>query len=361
MNSLKIVFIAAEVDPFSKQGGIADVSRSLPKALQRLGHQVTVVTPFYGAIDKEKHNLEQIVKGFPIRMSEKTILKTDFWRGYLQDNLPVYFIDHPKFFSGKNTVYKLRDMTKNGERYYYFCSAVLHLLRFKNIRPDIIHANDWQTALVPYFVKKRFRQEELFNKTACFFTIHNLMFQGATNWWENSKEHQDTGHTPLASFDDKEGVKYINFMKRGIIRSDIVNTVSEQYAKEIITKEFGLQMYRLLSNKKKEDFADWDFRFYWTPKELGLAPHQCRGWMVRDRAFKYWHFNGVPDVLFDLQNDPQERCNVASDPAYASVVQHYLLKLIDWRMANEDVSRVAWTYERRPDFGQNPFVDQAEG
>ena len=254
MKSLKIIFIASEVDPFARQGGIADVSRSLPKALKRLGHDVVVITPLYGAIDKEKHNLEQLVKGFPVRVSSKTVLKTDFWRGYLMDDLPVYFIDYHKFFSEKKNrlVYNLRDMSKNGERYYYFCSAVLNLLKFKNIRPDIIHSNDWQTALVPYFVKKRFKQEELFKKTACFFSIHNLMFQGALNWWEIPKEKKDTGHTPLPSFDDKEAVKYINFMKRGIIRSDIVNTVSEQYAKEILTKEFGLQMYRILKNKDKE-------------------------------------------------------------------------------------------------------------
>lgn len=252
--SKTIVFISAEVDPFAKQGGLADVSRSLPKALQRLGNRVIVVTPLYGSTDIKKHQLEQITKGFPVRMSEKTVIKTDFWRGYLAEDLPVYFIDYPKFFSSRKNkkIYNLRDMADNGERYYFFCSAVLHLLRLKNIKPDVVHANDWQTGLVPYFLKKRFKEEELFKNVGCVFSVHNLLFQGPKNWWEVEKSKQDTGHTGLPSFDNKAELPYINFMKRGILRSDVINTVSEQYAKEILTPEFGLQVYRILNNKNKE-------------------------------------------------------------------------------------------------------------
>lgn len=107
---------------------------------------------------------------------------------------------------------------------------------------------------------------------------------------------------------------------------------------------------------RTEVYADWDFRFYWTPKKLGIPPERCRGWMVRDDRFKYWHFNGMPDVLFDLEADPGELRNVAGDPRYAGAVQHLRVRLMDWRMSNEDVSRVAWTYGRRPGFGRNPFV-----
>jgi len=252
--NLKIVFVASEVDPFSKQGGIADVSRSLPKALQRLGHDVMVISPLYGAVDVKKYNIEQLIKGFPIRMSDKTIIKTDFWRGYMRDGLPIYFIDAPKYFSNRKNrlIYKLRNMEENGERYYFFCSAVLHLLRFKNIKPDIVHANDWHTGLVPYFLKKRFKEEELFKDVACTFSIHNLLFQSARDWWDIPKKDQDTGHTGLPNFDDKEAIKTINFMKRGILKSDVVNTVSEQYAKEILTQEFGDKMNRILTNKDKQ-------------------------------------------------------------------------------------------------------------
>ena len=77
--------------------------------------------------------------------------------------------------------------------------------------------------------------------------------------------------------------------------------------------------------------------------------------MVRDDRFKYWHFNGMPDVLFDLERDPGELRNVAGDPRYADAVRDLRVRLLDWRMSNEDVSRVAWTYARRPGFGRDPF------
>jgi arylsulfatase A-like enzyme len=102
--------------------------------------------------------------------------------------------------------------------------------------------------------------------------------------------------------------------------------------------------------------ADWDFRFYWSPKLLNLPVNRCRAWMVRDREWKYWHFNGLPDVLFDLKHDPRERHNLADDPAYTEVIQRYRLKLLDWRMANEDQQYTAWTYSIRPGFGRNPFA-----
>ena len=106
-----------------------------------------------------------------------------------------------------------------------------------------------------------------------------------------------------------------------------------------------------------EVYADWDFRFYWTSKKLGIPANKCRGWMVRDTHYKYWHFNGMPDVLFDLESDPGELHNLAQDPGYTKVIQEYRLRLMDWRMANEDVSRVSWTYDRRPGFGRNPFEE----
>jgi len=83
--------------------------------------------------------------------------------------------------------------------------------------------------------------------------------------------------------------------------------------------------------------------------------------MVRNNRFKYWHFNGMPDVLFDLEADPGELRNVVDEPRYAVDVHALQLKLMDWRMSNEDVSRVSWTYGRRPGFGPNPFATGRDG
>ena len=109
------------------------------------------------------------------------------------------------------------------------------------------------------------------------------------------------------------------------------------------------------SDWRTEVHADWDFRFHWASRELGLRPDQCRAWMIRDREFNYVRFNGLPDILYDLQKDPQELHNVADVPQYLEVVEQYRLKLLDWRMSTEDNSRIGWTYRRRPRFGMNPF------
>ena len=106
---------------------------------------------------------------------------------------------------------------------------------------------------------------------------------------------------------------------------------------------------------RTEVHADWDFRFYWASRELGLSPDQCRAWMIRDQEFNYVHFNGLPDILYDLEADPCELRNVVTDSRYREVVESYRLKLLDWRMSTEDNTRIGWTYERRPKFGMNPF------
>ena len=107
---------------------------------------------------------------------------------------------------------------------------------------------------------------------------------------------------------------------------------------------------------RTEIYADWDFRFFWSMRELGLRPEQCRMWLVRDKKFKYVFFNALPDILYDLTKDPQEFHNVAGNPDYKDVVEEYRKKLLVWRMSNEDNSRIGWTYGVRPKFGANPFT-----
>ncbi len=145
---------------------------------------------------------------------------------------------------------------------------------------------------------------------------------------------------------------------------DVLPTLLEWAGRPVPPAIQGRSLLPLLHGRQPEGwrdavFADWDFRFYWTPKQLGIPPRQCRAWMVRDRRYKYWRFLSpqLPDVLFDLDADPQERRNVAGDGAYAAVVAACRTRLLDWRMGNEDERRVAWTYARRPGFGANPFTD----
>lgn len=248
MIKLNIIIIAAEVAPFSKAGGLGDVARSLPKALKRRGHNVTVITPLHGIIDIKKHGIKKIGNDIPFEISKKKTAQFDYWKGYLMHGLPVYFIDKKEYFSSLKTIYNAK---KTNERFFFFDLAAIKLIELLNIAPDIIHCNDWHTGLIPHFVKKRFKKSENLNNAAMVYTIHNLAFQSG-----HAKEgEEDDGYSKLPEFNNEKGIKKINFAKRAIINSDIINTVSEQYAKEIMTKKFGEDLNRILKNREDRVFG----------------------------------------------------------------------------------------------------------
>ena len=246
---LTIVSIAAEVAPFAKAGGLADVARSLPKALKRLGHRVIVITPLHGVIDVKKHEIKKTGNDVPLVIDETTNMEYDYWRGFLMRDLPVYFIDRKEYFSGLKTIYRSE---KPNERFFFFCMSALNLIQNLGIKPDIIHCHDWHTGLVPHFARKRFKKNPDITKAALVYTIHNLAFQMGS---KESKGSKDDGHKLLPRFKDKEAIKKINFAKRAIINSDIINAVSEQYAKEIMTPKFGEDLHRILKNRKDRLFG----------------------------------------------------------------------------------------------------------
>lgn len=247
---LRIVSISAEVAPFSKAGGLGDVARSLPKALKRLGNDVIAITPLHGVVDIREHQLKKIANDVLVKFDDKTILKFDYWKGYLMRGLPVYFIDRSEYFSSKKTIYS---SMRNNERFYFFDRCSLELLKILKFKPDIIQCHDWHTGLMPYFLKKDYKDEELFKETATVFTIHNLAFQ-----MELTPEHhrrEDDGVSRLPVIRDRSNVCSINFAKRGILHADLINAVSEQYAQEILTKEFGEELQRILKNRQDKLFG----------------------------------------------------------------------------------------------------------
>lgn len=249
---LTIVSVAAEVAPFSKAGGVADVAGALPKALTRLGHRVIVVTPLHGSIDREKHKLEQIAGNIPIHIDDSATRFADFWRAELRSGVPVYFIDNHKYFSSHKRIY---GSSYQNTRYLFFNLAVFKLLNFLQISPDILHCHDWQTGLLPHYLRARFQENPLFAKTRTLYTIHNLTFQFGRDWWTIPNAEKDYGRSALPVFTDKERVETVNFAKRGILAADLVNTVSETYAKEILTREFGQDLHRILQNRADRLFG----------------------------------------------------------------------------------------------------------
>lgn len=246
MKKLKILFISSEVDPFAKAGGLADVSRSLPKALKRMGHDVIVIMPKHGCIDDEKYNLKVAWENISVKIDGEEV-SFGIKESELMEDLPIYFIDKHNFFGSRKNIYSYDDDNK---RYMFFNFAALKIPELLNWQPDIIHCHDWLSGLIPYLLRNKFSDHPLFKKSASVFTIHNLAFQYGNSPLRDLNSIWQKGNGNLPKFSDDKSVASINFMKKGIIGAEIVNTVSESYAKEIITKEHGAGLHNLLKAKK---------------------------------------------------------------------------------------------------------------
>lgn len=251
--ALKIAFVIAEVDPYSKAGGVGDVGRSLPKALHRLGHKVQVFTPLYGIIDIKKHNLKLVLKDLSLKLSDKKTVKFNVYKGYLLHGLPVYFIDNNDFFRKYKTIYF--KTPKDGKRFWFFNFAVIRAMRELDERFDVINCHDWQAGLIPYLLRNELKDSSFFSKTSLVYTIHNLVFQGPRNWWEIKKDKRDSGRSDLPKYSETSKLERVNFIKRGVLNSDIISTVSETYAQEILTKKFGEELHVILKNREDRLFG----------------------------------------------------------------------------------------------------------
>ncbi len=297
---LKIVFISSEVHPFSKTGGLADVVRSLPKAIKRLGHEVIIITPLYNQlIDKKKYNLKLIHKNVKVFFNSKDSLPVSYYRGYLMNDLPVYFIECKKYFSKRKTLY---GSSHENARWLSFDVAALKLISLLKFNADIVHCHDWQTGLIPYYLKTDFRYSKTLKKAKTIFTIHNLVFQMGINWWDVPLKKKDYGHSRLPHLADPN-LDYINFVKRAIISADAISTVSEQYREEIMTKKFGQDLNRILKNRQDKLFGiinGIDYKAYNPANDPGLFKNYTHKKIHRKKLNKEYL-----QKLFKLPIDPK--------------------------------------------------------
>lgn len=259
---LRILFVSSEVVPFVKTGGLADVSSALPKKLTELGHEVRILLPKYGAVDERKFKIHDIVrlKDINVKVGDKEVifsLKSCFLPG-IRTRVQIYFLDNQEYFGSRNSLYidpiTGKDYPDNDERFIILNRAVIELILRLGWYPDIIHLNDWQCGLAPAYIKTAFKDYEGFDKLKTLFTIHNLAYQGV---FPPSVFNKTSLPDDLNS--DKKGILHkgkVNFMKSGLLFSDVINTVSETYAKEISTKEeFGEGLKDVLAKRKDKLFG----------------------------------------------------------------------------------------------------------
>ncbi|NPV91076.1 MAG: glycogen synthase GlgA [Firmicutes bacterium] len=229
---MRILFAASEVESYAKTGGLADVAGSLPKALHQLGHDVRIVMPRY----KQICGVEYLTD-LPVPMDGS--LETAIIRTARMGPVTVYFVDNYKFFY-RDGLYQHPD---DGERFNFFNKAALAMLLHVDFRPDLIHCNDWHTGPLPLFLKTKFEEEPFYHDIATVFTIHNLQYQGRfPRRLLRTMALGDEYFTP----DRLEFFGEVNFMKAGLLYSDLINTVSKQYAREIQTEEYGQKLDGLL-------------------------------------------------------------------------------------------------------------------
>ncbi len=261
---MKILYVSPEIAPFSKTGGLADVARALPKAIKSLGHDIRCIMPKYPSVSHAGATLTRVAS-FPVMMhyGVRTAVV------YLAENggVPTYFVENGDYFNREGN-YGIGnwDYPDNLERFVFFCKAALEFCRAEGFSPDIIHCNDWQTAALPallnIFYRGNSEQSVFADSLSIVFSIHNNAYQGIfpeSQWavltipWE---------YYP----NDFEYYGRINLMKSAVIHADSVHTVSETYAREIQSTEFGFGLQGVYQAHSRDlhgilngvDYDEWN-------------------------------------------------------------------------------------------------------
>jgi starch synthase len=260
----QIVLAASEVVGFAKTGGLADVLGSLPPALARRGHECTVFLPLYHSVRSSGIQLTPTPHKLSIPLGNRT-MPAYVWRATLPGSeVPVFLIDQPEYYDrdlpgeGRG-LYQFtlpggekRDYPDNCERFVFFSRAVLQAVEALGLRPGIIHANDWQTALIPVYLREEMRKKPTFQHTKAFFTIHNIAYQGVFWHWDMLLTGLDW---KLFNPRQLEFYGQLNFLKAGVVFADLVSTVSPTYAREIQTAAYGCGLEGVLAERREHLFG----------------------------------------------------------------------------------------------------------
>lgn len=261
---MKILYVSPEIAPFSKTGGLADVAMALPKAVKAMGHDIRTIMPKYPSVAR--------AEGVMVKVAAFNVLMHNGIQGAVvhgaeNRGVPICFIENEAYFN-RNGNYGIgnQDYPDNLERFVFFCKAVLEYCKAVDFAPDVIHCNDWQTAALPAIVKliyRNYRNDSFFaGKPRIVFSIHNSAYQGLF-----PEDQWPILTLPRNYYTyDFEFHGRINLMKSAVIHADIIHTVSETYAREIQTTEFGFGLQGVLQNRREHlygilngvDYEDWN-------------------------------------------------------------------------------------------------------
>lgn len=260
---MNILIASSEAVPFVKTGGLGDIVGAMAHGLAERKHRVKLVLPLYGTIDRTQFKLKRSIELMNVEMGNTT-LSCRVWELDKSTLYDAYFIEYNQYFA-RPTLYGENNTAylDNGKRFTFFSKAVLELAVQLEFKPDIVHVNDWQTAVIPYYIKTWDWKNRFFEDTASVLTIHNLGYQGQTdlatssfiglNWMQVREE-------------EFESLGSLNLLKGGIFYADQLTTVSPTYASEILTEPGGCGLSLYLSRRRNDltgilngvDGAEWD-------------------------------------------------------------------------------------------------------
>ena len=276
--TLKILLVFPEVTPFTKMGGVADVGSGLPKALKEMEHDVRVIMPQYRVVNERRYVLRDVIRlqDIDVPLGQETV-KINVKSAFLPNSkVQVYFIDYKPFFF-RDGLYvdpeTGKDYPDNDKRFILFAKGVLETLKRLQWQPDVIHCNDWQCGLIPFFLKTLYNENPFFDRMCSLFTIHDFALQGSFDPVCLSAMGVD--ESVFCPGSDLEFQGQCSFLKAGIVYADVVNTVSERYAQEVRSSpEYGYGMGEVITGRAGHFYGVMNGIDYsvWDPETDSLIP-----------------------------------------------------------------------------------------
>ena len=243
---MKILFTTSEAVPFATTGGLGDVCGSLPFALADLGHDVRVILPAYRCVWYVGREIRPLNVEFIVAVGSKTV--SGRLLEHRSESVTFYFVQQDYYYD-RDALYSVhgQDYADNCERFVFFSRATLEAIRLLDFYPDIIHAHDWQTGLVPAYLKIEYASSPLYRSMGSVFTIHNMAYQGRFWHWDMLLTGLDWKYF---NWQQMEAYGQLNLLKTGIVFADAISTVSPRYAQEIQTPEFGAGLEGVIQSRR---------------------------------------------------------------------------------------------------------------
>jgi starch synthase len=298
--SLKVLFVCAEVAPFSSVGGLSQVAHALSRELKRLGVDIRIFTPKYGVVDSVKYPTKTIINDLKVPCGDDKFINSSVESYQLsKTEVPIYFLANEEYYQKRANVYNYSD---DHVRFGLLSKAAIEFIKSGVFVPDVIHANDWHTGYLIDFLKnsEEYKNDPVLKKVATILSIHNI-YQGVFDFTNASEMDHDDGKSPLESLFSDKLIKQ-NSLKRGVMYADLVNTVSQTYVQELLNAEYGGglenlfrelrgKLYGVLNGLDVEEFnpaTDEIIKQKFSAKSIDLRPENKLDLQKR----------------FNLENDP---------------------------------------------------------